>query len=458
MAEATDSGQRPAQAGAPIDRPAGWATRLSQAARRRVDPSSLVLLRVVVGLLLFVSIVRFALRGWVEALLLAPSHHFTYPGFAWIGEPSPVLAYGLLAVVAVAALTLAAGLCVRVSAALAFFAFTWLELIDLTYYLNHYYFLSCLLLTFALVPPRPRGDGRIAAWELGLIRTQVGLVYVYAGIAKLHGDWLLRAQPLKIWLARHSDLAVIGPWMDEPWLAYAASWAGAVFDLLIVPALLWRPTRVPAYLAVVAFHLVTGLLFPIGMFPWFMIGAATILFAPDWPRRWLPKRVQLDRPRPERWPRAAGLAALAAALVLAVQLALPWRHLLHPGPVLWNEQGGRFAYRVMLVEKAGVVEYRVIDRRRGRRFAVDPAEELTALQVKMMSTQPDMIAAYAEHLAARLAAATPGGAAADFEVRAEAFVAINGRPHARLIDPTVDLSSAERRGEAWILPAPEGLR
>ena len=248
----------------------------------RVDAASLVLLRVFVGLLLFVSAVRFVARGWVEELLLAPRFHFHYWGFTWVPEPSPALAYGALLLLALASLALAAGLFVRASAAVSLLAFAYVELIDVTYYLNHYYFLSCLLATFVLLPPQGEADGRVARTQLALTRTQVGLVYVYAGIAKLGSDWLIHAQPLKIWLARHADLALVGPWLDEPWLAYAASWAGAGFDLLVVPALLWRPTRAWAYAAVVGFHGITGLLFPIGMFPWFMIACATILFEPDW--------------------------------------------------------------------------------------------------------------------------------------------------------------------------------
>ena len=38
---------------------------------------------------------------------------------------------------------------------------------------------------------------------------QVGLVYGFAGLAKLRGDWLLRAQPLRTWLAAHAGAARI---------------------------------------------------------------------------------------------------------------------------------------------------------------------------------------------------------------------------------------------------------
>lgn len=419
-------------------------------ASQRVDAASLVVLRVLVGVLLFASTLRFVARGWVEELLLAPSFHFHYWGFGWVGEPSPIFAYGLFAMLALASLALAAGVWVRLCAALALFAFTVIELIDVTYYLNHYYFLSCLLATFVLLPPQPEADGRVARVQLALTQVQVALVYVYAGIAKLNSDWLLHAQPLKIWLARHAELPLIGRFMDEPWLAYAFSWAGAGFDVLVVPALLYKPTRAYAYAAVVGFHLVTGLLFPIGMFPYFMIACATILFAPDWPRRFPNFPRVLDRPR-----RPAQPAIITpAAVLLAIQLLLPWRAWLYPGDVLWHEQGFRFSYRVMLVEKAGFVEFRVHDRESGRSWIVDPRDELTALQLKMMSTQPDLIAQYARHLAAELERQQPAG---DIEVRVDALVSFNGRPHHRLIDPDVDLAHT-RVGLAnapWILPAPK---
>jgi vitamin K-dependent gamma-carboxylase len=422
-------------------------------ATRRVDAASLVVLRIAVGLLLFVSATRFVARGWVEELLLAPSFHFHYWGFSWVGEPSPWQVYSLFAVLAGSALALAAGVHTRLSAGVALLAFTWIELIDLTYYLNHYYFLTCLLATFVLVPPRPEADSCVPAWKLNIVRTQVGMVYVFAGIAKLDAEWLLHAQPLDIWLARHADLPVLGRWLDETWLAYAASWAGVGFDLLVVPALLWSRTRSIAYAGVVVFHVATGLLFPIGMFPWFMIAAATILFPPEWPRRWLAAGAVLDRPTAVN-PKLERVLGGVAAASLVLQLALPVRMLLYPGSTLWHEQGARYGYRVMLVEKAGLVEYRVRDRNSGREWRVDPADELTRLQARMLATQPDLILQYAHHLAARYEQDMPGAA---MEVRVDAFVSLHGRPARRLIDPDVDLAR-EHDGllpKPWILAGPE---
>jgi hypothetical protein len=121
---------------------------------------------------------------------------------------------------------------------------------------------------------------------------------------------------------------------------------------------------------------------------------------------------------------------------LALQLWLPLRHLAYPGAVNWSEQGFRFAWRVMLIEKTGHVELRVHDTATGQRWSVSPRHELTPLQLSMMSTQPDMIAQYARHIAARFRAQGH----ARVEVYADAWASLNGRPAQRLLDETVDLA------------------
>ena len=68
-------------------------------------------------------------------------------------------------------------------------------------------------------------------------------------------------------------------------MAYAFSWFGAAYDLAIVFFLLSRRTRLAAYATVIVFHVMTAVLFPIGMFPWIMIVATLVFFPPDWPRR-----------------------------------------------------------------------------------------------------------------------------------------------------------------------------
>jgi len=436
-----------------------------RALEQPVDGRGLAAFRILFGALMVGASIRFVAKGWVRELYLDPGFHFTYLGFEWV-RPWP--AWGMylhFAVIGLAALLLTLGAWTRIAAAVFFGAFTYAELIDKTAYLNHYYFVSLLSLLLVFLPAhtvwsldalrRPPPPPQVRRWAYTLLRAQVAVVYVFAGIAKLNADWMLRAQPLRTWLQAHTDLPLVGSLMGEPVVAFAASWAGAAFDLSIVGLLLWPRTRRWAFAAAVAFHTLVWLLFPIGVFSWVMLVAATVFFQPDWPRRALPW-LGAAAPRPLLSSGAGRLRSWGLGLAgayLAVQFLFPLRSLLYPGAVDWTEEGFRFAWRVMLVEKSGQVEFEVLTSHPARRFHVFPRQELTPLQYKMMSTQPDMIHQYALHLARRYQQQGHRGV----RVHAHAWSALNGRPSQRLIDPEVDLAAEERRlgPKRWIVPLEE---
>jgi hypothetical protein len=286
------------------------------------------------------------------------------------------------------------------------------------------------------------------------------VVYVFAGLAKLNGDWLLHAQPLNIWLSARTDLPAVGPWLDQRWLAFAAAWAGFLFDTTVGLFLSWRRTRPFAYLAVLAFHAGTQALFPIGMFPSIMIVAALVFFDPSWPRKvwarlsnvaFVPahgSQPAVSPPTSKRWA-ALGLAAGYAVL----QLALPLRAHLYGGNVLWHEQGMRFSWRVMAREKNGSAEFHVREPGSGREWIVLPRRYLNRLQEQEMSVQPDLIL----QLAKRIADDYAKKAGAPVEVRVDARVSLNGRPSAPLIDSDFNLAAVSDGvgPKAWILPVPD---
>ncbi|MCA9582519.1 MAG: HTTM domain-containing protein, partial [Myxococcales bacterium] len=66
------------------------------------------------------------------------------------------------------------------------------------------------------------------------------------------------------------------------------------------------------------------------------------------------------------------------------------------------------------------------------------------------SFQPDMIHGYALHLSDRFTRSL----GSPVRVFADAWVAMNGRPARRLVDPTVDLARVPRslRRQDWIMP------
>lgn len=401
-----------------------------------VDGASLGAFRIGLGLLLATLVARFVLRGWVTSFYLEPAFFFSYPGFGWVRPLGPVAMHATFVLLFAAGLLLATGRAYRVAAVTAFLAFTYVELIDRTTYLNHYYFLSIVLFLACLLPLDAAlvlgktADRTVPRAVLVALRAQVGLVYVFAGLAKLRPDWLMRGEPLHLWLRMHDDLPVVGAWLAQRNVAIGLSWAGALFDLTVPFALLHARTRPYAFVAVLVFHAITGLLFPIGMFPLIMALGATLFLPPDWPRRFVHRAREIGAP--VRLPRAA---SVIVALHLMVQLVLPLRRLAYPGDTCFTEDGFRFAWQVMLLEKRGLVTYRVVGTDGATRF-VDPKRALRPHQYRQMSTQPDLVLAYAHHLAAEARARGEG----DVAVYADAWVAWNGRRSQPFVRPDVDLA------------------
>ena len=404
---------------------------------------------------MLVAVGRYVTHGWIDSLFRVPRFYFPYAGFEWIRPWPGVGMYLHFGGLGVLALAIVVGFWTRTATALFALGFTYAHLIDKTNYLNHYYLVSVLAALMVVLPLAAAGSldasrhparaaDVVPAWTVWALRGQLGLVYFYGGVAKLNADWLFAAQPLRIWLAASGDVPLVGPLLVQPWAAYACSWAGAAFDLGIVPLLLWPRTRRAAYALVVVFHVLTSRLFPIGIFPWLMITLTPIFFAPDWPRR-LAVRLRLARservatPRPLAM-RHESLLMAVVAVHLVLQALIPLRAVVESDDVAWNEQGFRFAWRVMAMEKAGTATFRLRDPATGETWTVDPRAELTPLQSRMMATQPDMIADYARHLAA---AARRAGHA-NVEVRADVYVSLNGRPSRRFIDPDADLAHATR--------------
>lgn len=434
---------------------------LDSLARERRDLASLALFRVLFGLLVAWSAARFLLNGWVERFFVTPTYFFKYWGFEWLTVPGEVALYAMFGALVALGLMVAAGLFYRVAIVATFLIFTAIELMDVTNYLNHYYLVSLLALLMSFMPlegmwsldahldPRKRRD-TIGAWAVWLMRFQVATVYFWAGVAKLGSDWLLHAQPLNIWLRARVDMPIVGPLFEHWWVALAMSWGGFLFDLTIWIWLLWPRTRRGAYLVVLAFHTSVGALFNIGLFPVIMMLAATVFFDPSWPRRFMPAP-QPSRATPRPW--NARLVAALAIPFCAFQLLMPARHWLYPGDVLWNEQGMRWSWKVMVREKNGAITYRVRYAGRAREFHVSPTRYLTAHQAREMSGQPDLILQLAHHIGEDYRARGHR----DVEVRVDAIASLNGRPPARLIDPNVDLMTIEDglAPATWILPAPE---
>lgn len=406
----------------------------------------LAAVRIIFGVMMTFSMLRFWHNGWIDSIYVQPPFHFTYPYFDWVCVlPAPGMSI-LFALLILLSLMIAVGLFYRFSIVLFFLCFTYIELIDQATYLNHYYFIS--LFSFLMIwLPLHRAyslDVRLGivqarhyvpCWMVWVLRFQLGIVYFFAGLAKLNPDWMLQGLPMSIWLKAHYGFPIIGHWFDYRWVALLMSWAGALYDLTIPFWLSWRRSRPLAYLAVIVFHVLTGLLFPIGMFPWIMIAMTTVFFSAQAYEQVLPLSTMAPH-TPARRDQQSDWRVLLLALFFGIQIILPLRHYAIPNDTNWTMQGYRFAWRVMLNEKSGYVTFMLTDPTNDQRTITYGTNILTDQQLRHMAYQPDMIWLFANYLDQQ----TPD----DMIVTAEAYVTHNGRPSRLLLDPTIDLSAIPR--------------
>lgn len=434
---------------------------------KQTQAAPLAVFRVFFGVMMLLSIVRFWMNGWIEKLYIAPKFHFSYYGFEWV-QPLGIYTYLLFAVCGLAAFFVAIGFKYRIAIITFFLSFTYIELMDKMTYLNHYYFISCISFLKIFLPANTyfsfdAKNGKKAAfyipnWTIDSIKLMLCMVYFYAGLAKLNSDWLLKAMPLKIWLPSKYDIPFLGNLMQQEWVHYAFSWSGALYDLAIPFLLLYKRTRWFAFILVVIFHVLTRVLFPIGMFPYIMIVSALIFFDASVHHKILQfiaklfkiNKAEIDsKVKKMFFQKKKNISKIIIAIFLGIQLLFPWRYLLYPGELFWTEEGYRFSWRVMLMEKAGYAQFKIVDGKSGKQFYVDNSDFLNTFQEKQMSFQPDFILEYAHFLRDHFASQGHK----NLEVYVESYVALNGRLSQPYIDPTVDLLQEKEsfKHKTWIL-------
>ncbi len=387
-------------------------------------------------------------KGWIQDSYTSPKFHFTYQYFDWVRPFDTSTMYLIVGASALFALFIALGFLYRISAVMFFLSFTYLELIEKSWYLNHYYFAS--LVAFLLIwLPAHRNYSldvgffkkiRLAVvpyWTLLILKLQIAAVYIFGGLAKLKSDWLFEAQPLRIWLKARTDTPIIGGLFDYDVTAYIFSWSGMVYDLTI-PFLLWNArTRPFAYILVVVFHVLTYVLFNIGMFPWIMIAASLVFITSDEWEKLLGKfgiRLGKISGSAKKF-KTHHMTIPFLGLYVFFQFTFPLRHLLLTDNVLWTENGFRFAWHVMVMEKNGFTEFTIIDNETQEKFTVYPSQYLTVVQEKQMSFQPDMIWQFVRHLD-RL---YNKDGTRNLSIFVNSKVSLNGRESRTYIDPKVDL-------------------
>ena len=446
-------------------------TTVSKYLDKESNPYPLAVYRIGFGLLVMFSIVRFWYNGWIESLYLEPDFHFSFLGFSWV-KPLGIYTYFIFIICFISALFVMLGYKYRIAIITLFLSFTYIELMDKTTYLNHYYLVSSLSFLMIFLPCASyfsldsTNNRKVPKWTIDSLKLMLLIVYLYAGLAKINSDWLINAQPLKIWLKTKYTIPIIGETLlQNNYTYYLFSWGGMLYDIFIPFLLLYRRTRFFAFIMVIVFHVLTRILFPaIGMFPVIMIFSCIIFFDNSTHKKILDllKKIfnrqnrlkEVFTPYIHKYNRK--LIPLFVSVFFLWQVLIPLRSFSYPGELFWTEQGYRFSWRVMLIEKAGYTTFKVVDNSSGNSELVDNSLYLTKFQEKQMSFQPDMIIEYAHYIGDTY----KKKGFKDVSVYAESYVTLNGRPSQRFIDPEVDLYNEKInfKNKKWILPFKDEIK
>ena len=332
---------------------------------------------------------------------------------------------------------------------------------DKTTYLNHYYLVSLILFMLIFLPASSRFTINsskttdfyfVPRWTIDSLKIMLCIVYFHAGIAKVNSDWLIDAQPLKIWLLGNYDIPLIGDsLLQQNWVHYAMSWGGMFYDISIPFLLLIPKTRNIAFLLVIIFHVLTKILFPaIGMFPFIMILGCLVFFDYKFHEKIIQfiskylKKIQKNIftiKKNESKIKTSLFSVYIIGFFLFIQFLLPLRHNLYNGELFWTERGYRFSWRVMLVEKKGFTEFKLVDNDKSNSFYIKNEDHLTDFQEKQMSFQPDFIKEFADYLGDFYKAK----GYSNIEIHVNSYVTLNGRRSKRLIKRNTDILNIDKK-------------
>ncbi len=428
----------------------------------KTDIAPLAIFRVLFGFLVAAECFGAILTGWVKKTLIEPRYTFNFIGFDWIQPLSGMGMYGYFAVMGLLGLAILLGFKYRFSIIAFTLLWTGVYLMQKTSYNNHYYLLilisgmMCFFPADAYFSVDARTNPSIRReWMYGYVKwmvvVQLFLVYTFASVAKLYGDWL-NFGVIKMLMLDKADYFLIGPLLQKPAIHALIGVFGIVFDLLVVPALLYRHTRKWAFIAAIFFHLFNSVVFQIGIFPYLALAFSVFFFEPQTLcPLFLKGKLPFIAPKATVPQFKKPLLALASIYFL-LQLILPLRHHFIKDDVLWTEEGHRMAWRMMLRTRSGTIAFKVTDKNSGESKVIDLNQYLTPKQKDRVACYPDFIWQFAQKL--KKEHADKGQAVSVYALNSK--VSINGKSYRAFIDPNVDLANEpwnHFKHHEWIFPS-----
>ena len=430
---------------------------------RHIDNTPLIVFRIIFGLLLFLESVGAIFTGWITRAFVEPKFTFNFIGFDFL-QPLPGNGmYYYYLIMGIFGFCVMIGYRYRLAIISFFILWSASYLMQKSSYNNHYY-LVCLLSFLMIFQPankylsvdvkrNPKLKSiSVPFWTSLLLIIQIGLVYFYGGVAKIYPDWL-NATPVQIFLSSKTDYPIVGSLFTKEWFHYLLSYSGLFFDLLIIPLLLFRKTRVFGFSLSVFFHLFNAIIFQVGIFPFLTLSFAVFFFKPKTIRNIFLKKKRLYDKNEIILPQRKNYYYALIGIYFTLQLLLPLRHWLIKDNVLWTEEGHRLSWRMMLRSKSGYQIFTVVDKTTKKKEKIILANYLTQKQIAAMSTKPDMIWQFAQHLKKEYAKKEQ-----DIAVYVKGNVNVNGKTFHPLVNDTIDIASIKWspfKHSEWLLPYEE---
>lgn len=430
---------------------------------KHIDNSSLIVFRIIFGLLCFLESVGAIFTGWVKKTLIDPNFTFNFIGFDFL-QPLPGNGmYYYYAIMGIFGLLIMIGYKYRFS--MLAFTIMWSAtyLMQKSSYNNHYYLLMLLSGIMVFLPANAYAsiDAKmnpeiksysIPQWCRWFIILQLFIVYTYASVAKLYPDWL-DTSVIELMMKGKKDYVIVGDLLQHKWLHYALSYGGILFDGLIVPLLLYKPTRKYAFIASIFFHLFNSFIFQIGIFPYLSLAFSLFFFPAEKIQKLFLKRKPFYTASAIKIPNYRSLLVLVCLIYFIIQIGLPLRHHFIEDNVLWTEEGHRLSWRMMLRVKSGQTSYWAENKDTGKRTFINLNAYLSKKQMRSASTKPDVMWQFAKRLKEDFK-----NKGEDVAVYIDSKVSVNGKPYKTLINSDIDIASIEWevfKHSEWILSSEE---
>lgn len=396
------------------------------------------------------------MTGWVHETFVESKFTFTFIGLEWLNILHGEWMNGYFAVMGAAGLMIMLGWYYRISAFTFFIMWAGVYFAQKSHYNNHYYLLMVMSFVMFLLPAhksysvdvklgRTKKEDTCPRVAIFYFIIQVGIIYVFASMHKLYPDWLA-VKPFDVWFKSKSDYWLIGPLLQETWFKYFIAYGGIIYDGSIVFLLLFKRTRLVAFILSIVFNLSNSAIFQIGIFPYLMIALSMLFFEPDQIRKiFFRKKTQVE-PVNKMLPLPITYALIT---YFVISIMVPLRHHLFPGDAHFTEEGHRLAWRMMLRAKTSHAAVTVMDKATGTEEIVDLDQYLSPLQKRKIGGYPDMLWSLAQRIKEDY---KRNGK--EVSVFVNASVSLNGRPYQALIDKETDLAAVkwERfKHSDWIL-------